>query len=152
MSDTVTDRARMLEQLAKELARDEGEVLHAYQDSEGLWTIGIGCLIDRRRGGGITHEEAVYLLGNRVAAKEAELDRAIPWWRGLSPARQRVILNMAYNMGVGDAASGLLSFHDTLAAIQRGDWKAAAAGMKASKWARQVGERADRLEALLLKG
>jgi GH24 family phage-related lysozyme (muramidase) len=30
----------------KQLKRDEGEVLHAYKDSLGYWTIGIGILID----------------------------------------------------------------------------------------------------------
>lgn len=134
-----------LRKLTEELVRDEGEVLHAYQDSEGYWTIGVGILIDPRRGGGITREESRYLLANRIAEKMAELDKALPWWRSLSPNRQRVLLNMAFNLGL----EGLLGFNNTLAAMKRGDYEAAALGMLRSKWHQQVGARARRLAAIM---
>lgn len=136
MSDPV--QVRLLEE---ELVRDEGEVLHAYPDSEGYLTIGVGCLIDKRRGGGITKEESRYLLRNRIASAEKDLDRALPWWRKLSPIRQRVLVNMCFNLGI----IGLLKFKNTLAAMERGDYESAAWGMGHSKWARQVGGRAIRL-------
>lgn len=123
------------------LTVDEDEVLHAYQDSEGFWTIGIGTLIDKRKGGGITHEEALYLCRNRVESKAAELDEQIPWWSSLAPELGPVLLNMAFNMGV----DGLLGFHDFLAALEQGDRKAARVAMLDSKWARTVGARATRL-------
>ncbi len=134
--------------LTEELVRDEGEALHCYQDSAGYWTIGVGILIDPRRGGGITREESRYLLANRIAGKVAELDAALPWWRSLSPNRQRVLLNMVFNLGL----KGLLGFRGTLAAIQRGDYERAHEGMLASKWARQVGARARRLAAMMREG
>lgn len=37
--------------LASLLTSDEGRVPHAYQDHLGYWTIGVGHLIDRRKGG-----------------------------------------------------------------------------------------------------
>jgi len=37
-------------QLEQQLRRDEGEVLHEYKDSLGYSTIGIGRLIDKRKG------------------------------------------------------------------------------------------------------
>lgn len=43
---------------------------------------------------------------------------------------------MAFNM-----LGGLLTFTNTLAAMKRGDYAAAADGMLASKWATQVGAR-----------
>lgn len=46
----VSDELRT--KLTAQLRRDEGEKLYAYQDTLGYWTIGIGRLIDRRRGGG----------------------------------------------------------------------------------------------------
>lgn len=138
--------------LAEELIRDEGLKLYAYQDSEGYWTIGIGRLIDKKRGGGISREEAFYLFDNDLREKEADLDRYLPWWRALSPARQRVLLNMCFNMGIGNSKEGLRSFKNTLAAMERGDYEAAARGMKASKWAKQVGERADRLIEMMKNG
>ena len=49
----------------EQLKRDEGEILHAYQDHLGFWTIGIGILIDKR---GMTEEAAYQLL--RTTAME----------------------------------------------------------------------------------
>ena len=67
--------------LIRELERDEGRVLHAYQDSRGFWTIGIGRLIDKRKGGGISNEEADLLKRNDIARFKRDLDRVAPWWR-----------------------------------------------------------------------
>jgi lysozyme len=137
-----------IELLTAELRRDEGEVLHAYEDSEGYLTIGVGRLIDRRRGGGISAEESAYLLRNDIAVKMADLDRALPWWRKLSSARRRVLVNMCFNLGL----AGLLGFRNTLAAIEHGRYEEAARGMLASKWAKQVGARATRLAEMMRAG
>ncbi len=137
-----------LDQLTAELRRDEGEVLHAYEDTEGYLTIGVGRLIDRRRSGGITREESAYLLRNDIAAKMADLDRALPWWRSLSSARRRVLVNMCFNLGL----AGLLGFRNALAAIEQGRYEEAARGMLASKWAKQVGARATRLAEMMRAG
>lgn len=134
--------------IVEDLVRDEGEVLHAYQDSMGYLTIGVGRLIDRRRGGGITQAESRMLLKNDLERFAVGLDAHIPWWRTLSTNRQRVLLNMAFNLGV----SGLLTFRNTLAAVRSGDYEKAAEGMLRSKWATQVGERARRLAALMREG
>lgn len=138
----------MLRTISEELIRDEGEVLHVYQDTEGFWTLGIGRLVDKRRGGGITHEEALYLLQNDILRKMEDLDRELPWWRKLSPVRQRVLLNMCFNLGIG----GLLKFKNTLAAVERGRYEEASRGMLKSRWAGQVGERADRLAKMMREG
>src|SRR5690606_20789398 len=79
--------------LAKELERDEGFVPHAYQDSLGFWTIGIGRVIDERKGGEISRDEALFLKRNDIARFKAALDDKAPWWRDLDPVRQRVMLN-----------------------------------------------------------
>jgi lysozyme len=52
--------------LIAELRRDEGVDRSAYQDHLGFWTIGVGRLIDRRKGGGLSDEEIDYLLQNDV--------------------------------------------------------------------------------------
>jgi lysozyme len=136
------------EQLIAELRRDEGVVRHAYQDSLGYWTIGVGRLIDRRRGGGLSEDEIDQLLWNDVMRVEAGLDRRIAWWRKLDPVRRRVLVNMAFNLGV----EGLMGFVRTLKAVEDGRWADAAAGMLASKWARQVGVRAERLAGMMRTG
>lgn len=128
------------DKLEQEIADDEGRVPHAYQDSLGFWTIGVGRLIDRRKGGRLREDEIDFLFDNDVAEKEAFLDRNLPWWRRLDDNRQRVLLNMAFQLG-----GNLLGFKNTLAAIDRGDWAAAAAGMRNSKWATQTPARVERL-------
>lgn len=132
------------DKLISELIRDEGERLSAYQDSLGYWTIGVGRLIDKRKGGGISPEESRFLLTNDILKVEADLDRDTPWWRGLSEIRQRVIANMRFNLG-----GGLNHFKNTLAAARDGRYADAAKGMLASKWAKQVGARANRLAFMM---
>lgn len=137
------------ERLTTQLRRDEGEVLHAYQDHLGYWTIGIGRLIDRRKGGGITRDEAAYLLANDITRIEADVRRRLPWFARLDEARQGVLLNMAFQMGV----DGLLGFRNTLAMIERGDYASAATGMLNSLWAReQTPERAGRMSEQMRTG
>lgn len=129
--------------LIQELERDEGRVLHAYQDSLGWWTIGIGRLIDKRKGGGISNEEADYLKRNDIAKVKADLDRVAPWWRSVSPARQRAIQNLAFNLGAG----GLVEkWPNTVAKMKAGDWAGAAAAIRGNRvWVGQVGARAERI-------
>ena len=131
--------------LKNELLRDEGFRRSAYQDHLGYWTIGIGRMIDKRRGGGITRDEAAYLLGSDIAKIEADLDIDIPWWRDASPSRQRALMNMAFQMGVG----GLMKFKRTLAMAKRGDWNQAATNALKSRWAKQTPTRAKRIAAMM---
>lgn len=131
--------------LKDDLIRDEGVVLHAYEDSLGYLTIGIGRLIDKRRGGGISLEEARYLLGNDIARITAELDRHIPWWNGLPEPKQRALANMAFQLGI----SGLLGFRKMLAALKAGEWEKASREALDSSWSLQTPERAERIAAVL---
>ncbi len=128
-----------------ELTRDEGLRLKPYRDTVGKLTIGIGRNLDDV---GISQDEAMHLLDNDIARTTAALDKAIPWWRSLNDVRQRVVVNMAFNLGV----AGLLGFKNTLAAMKAGRYADAAEGMLASKWATQVGERAKRLAAMMANG
>jgi lysozyme len=87
------------------------------------------------------------LLENDVMHPVTWLDHHLPWCRRLDAVRQRVIINMAFNLG-----GKLLTFANTLAMVQRGDYAAAADGMLASKWATQVGARAYRLATMMRTG
>lgn len=137
-----------LQKLEDDLVRDEGEVLHAYQDSRGFWTIGVGQMIDQRAGGQISRAASRFMLAESIDEKSTELDQRLPAWRKFSDARQRVLLNMAFNLGVG----GLLKFHDTLSYALLGQFDAAADAMLASLWAKQVGDRAVRLAKMMREG
>lgn len=134
--------------LRDQLKRDEGTVLTEYKDHLGYSTIGTGRLIDKRKGGGITQEEADYLLDNDIAKRQAELLRRAPWMAGLDPVRFGVMQNMAFQMGV----DGLLGFKNTLAMVQAGDYAGAAVGMLNSKWAKQTPTRAERLSEQMRLG
>lgn len=151
--------------LAAELERDEGLRLKAYRCTAGKRTIGIGRNLDdvgirpdeQRRLGlttakclstGITRAEAFALLESDIDDCEASLDRKLPFWRRLSPVRQRVLLNMRFNLG----EAGLLTFKNTLRNIEAGAFAKAAAGMRSSLWARQVGDRAERLARMMESG
>ena len=135
-------------QLIKELRRDEGVVSFAYQDHLGYWTIGVGRLIDKKKGGRLRDSEIDFMLSNDIDDFERQLIDALPWYGRLDDVRQRVLVNMAFNLGI----AGLLGFKNTLAMIERGDYAGAAKGMLASKWAGQVGERAKRLATMMETG
>jgi len=132
---------RKVTNIEEQLRLDEGEKLSAYQDRLGFWTIGIGRLIDARKGGGITKEESSYLFQNDLKRKRDEVRRALPWFDKLDEVRQGVLLNMAFQMGT----QGLLGFKNTLAMVEAGDYEAASRGMLNSLWARQTPNRAQRL-------
>ena len=138
----------MIKDSYSQLKRDEGEVLHAYQDHLGYWTIGIGILIDKRKGGGLRPEESEFIFRNRLKLLDAELTGRLPWISKLDPARKGVLINMAFQMGV----AGLLGFKNTLALIQEGKYQEAARAMLQSKWATQTPARAQRLSNQMATG
>lgn len=137
----VIDRAAMIRQLRLH----EGERLKPYRCTAGKLTIGVGRNLEDR---GITAEESAYLLGNDIDRFTTELLRALPWVAQLDEVRQRVLLDMAFNLGL----AGLLGFKNTLATIKAGDYQKAAAMMLDSKWAGQVGQRAERLSRMMFTG
>ncbi|BBE08565.1 lysozyme [Mycoavidus cysteinexigens] len=134
------DRAALL----AELKRDEGERFKPYFDTVGKITIGVGRNLTD---GGISQSECEILLNNDIENTLAWLDRSLPWWRTLDAVRQRVLIHMAFNLG-----GNLLTFRNTLSAMQRNDYAAAANEMLASKWATQVGQRALRLANMMRTG
>ena len=127
--------------LLQQLCREEGCVPHAYQDRLGFWTIGVGRLIDERKGGGLSPEEIDYLLRNDVERVTRQVMAALPWASGISEPRQAVLIGMAYQMGL----AGLLGFRQTLAAVEGGRYAAAGGMMLQSLWAQQTPERALRM-------
>ncbi len=127
--------------IVDQLRRDEGESPTCYQDHFGYWTIGVGRLIDAKKGGGLRPDEIAYLLNNDIVDRREALTKALPFFAELSSARQGVLINMAFNMGV----AGLLKFKQMLAAVEAGHWGIAANEMLDSNWAHQVPKRAVRL-------
>ena len=145
-----------LEKLKEQLTLEEGLRLNAYLDSVGILTVGIGhnCRADPvlgvdKVGDTITVETCHELFMRDLDEKAInELDRELSWWRDLDDVRQNVMVDMAFNMGI----TVLLTFNNTLKAIEEGRWMDAAEGMRKSRWAKQVGARAVRLEKMMETG
>ena len=136
------------EVLKARLTDEEGSRLVAYLDTKGILTVGVGhnCKAKPvvgviRVGDQITREVEQQLLSEDVADAVKQLDVWLPWWRDLDDARQNVLADMCFNMGI----LTLCKFVNALAAMKAGDYFSAAQGMRASKWAKQVGRRAKRL-------
>lgn len=142
--------------LESDLIRDEGLRLQVYDDAtgkpikpgdtlKGYPTIGVGRNLT---GKGITKDEAMYLLRDDIPETEEALDAAFPWWRGLPEPVARGMANMCFALGL----AGLSRFAIMLAALERHDFQTAATECLASKWAGQVGPRAERISNLFLEG
>jgi lysozyme len=127
-----------LSKLRTELTLDEGLRLKPYTDTVGKLTIGVGRNLEDV---GISPEEAQMLLDSDIERATANLNAAIPWWSTLDEVRQRVLVNMCFNLGI----QGLLRFKNTLALVRAGKYEEASVAMLQSIWAGQVGSRAARL-------
>lgn len=136
------------DRLLEMIRRHEGFVSHAYQDHLSYWTIGYGRLIDERRGGGISRDEAEYLLSNDVSQVKEQLSERLPWWDQIDEARQAALVNMAFQLGI----DGLLQFRNTLHLIQNERWERAAREALNSRWANQTPERAREIAGIIETG
>lgn len=133
-----------LDRLNAQLRNDEGVRHTIYKDTRGIPTLAIGHnLLDP-----ISDAAVNQIFADDVNEKIADLDRELPWWRNLTDARQNAIINMAFNLGV----EGLRGFTTFLSLLQSGDYQGAADDLAATKWATQVGARADRIRNLIETG
>ncbi len=127
------------------LQSDEGLRLKPYHCTAGKLTIGYGRNLEDR---GITEAEAEYLLENDVSEIYEDLAEIYDFFTHLSPMRKAVLIDMAYNLGL----SGLNKFQNMIKAIDDNNYSKAASEMLDSRWASQVGDRAERLSKLMKTG
>lgn len=142
------------------LKRHEGFEAKAYLCPVGAKTIGYGYNLDANPlklnarviadfcKNGLCEEEATLLLTNEVNRLKGLLSAELNFWQQLNDARQAVLLNMAYNLGI----KGLMKFTRTLALIEQGDYASAASQMLNSRWAKQVKGRAIELSLVMKTG
>ncbi len=133
-----------------EIEDHEGRESKAYQDSLGIWTVGVGWNLEANP----LPEHIIDQLRD-ISINQAEGDAralfssmAVSSFDELSPVRQRVLVNMSFNLG----QTRLQGFRKMWAAIELEDWEAAAREMLDSKWANQVGRRATRLAEMMREG
>ena len=153
------------DELIKQIAHHEGVVLKVYKDSLGIDTIGIGRNLEHRGiedlelahiektmseiyENGITEQDAYFLAHRDIEIVEKELLASRPVVEELDNIRQRVLVDMAFNMGI----PRLTKFYRMWSAINELDFKSAAVEMLDSLWARQVKSRSDTLAYAMKHG
>jgi lysozyme len=161
----------MKDQLINILKKHEGERFQVYDCPAGYPTIGVGrnletkgltkeecdylklgvyernSVIAKLEVRGITQEESDYLLSNDIDYVTNQLSKRLFRFNSLPEQAKIVLIDMAFNLGV----DGLLKFNKTLSLINSGKYKEASKEMLNSKWAKQVGNRAYELSAMLTK-
>lgn len=171
-------RTALLTEVTEHLEAEEGLRVKAYRDSESYWTIGIGRLIDLRKGGLIypaeekrlmaadpsrkagdwrnwvlTPDECRYLLAQDIERAIATFEteaRLRPAWDAVrgDVFRQVALISMVFQLG----AIGLSGFKNTLRLISERKFEAAAANSLQSLWAEQTPNRARRVAQMLATG
>ena len=133
-----------MEALRQQLILHENLRLFPYVDTVGKTSIGIGRNLTDR---GISHAEARVLLDNDINSVLDDLT-VFPWFSLLDAVRQRVFVDLCFNMGL----NRLMGFEKMLAASVAGQWETAATELLNSRYAQQVGDRAVRLATMLRTG
>ena len=116
-----------------------------YKCSAGFLTIGVGRNIEER---GLSDDEIDYILNNDVNIATDELVRTFDWYPDLDEVRQRVVIDMVFNLGM----PRFQQFKKMIQALDEGDYKEASIQMMDSRWASQVGARAERLRDMMETG
>jgi lysozyme len=135
-----------MSKLSDQLRRHEGVRTHFYRCTSGLATIGVGRCIEEGSLG-LSDDEIDYLLENDIKRCKAEL-LAFSWFMDLDPVRQDAMVNLLFNLGM----TRLMGFRNALAAMERLDFVTAADEFYDSRWAKQVGNRADEVCEMIRTG
>ena len=142
--------------LAEMLILHEGMKLNVYDDAtgqdlsqgdtaQGHPTIGVGRNV-AGDGLGISEEEARFMLLNDVERVENEA-KTWPHYENLEGARQAVLLDMLFNMGM--TRFNPEKWPKMFQAITEQNWEEAANQMRSSAWAGQVKSRSQRLAKMM---
>lgn len=133
------------EELVHQIERHEGRKSRLYQCSLGKWTIGVGRNVEDR---GLSNDEIDLMRDNDIKTAIAEVDLYFPWAWKMTETRQRVIVEMCFQMGI----RRLRGFKKALLAMASGFFDTAADEMLDSNWAHQTPERASFLSAQMRLG
>ena len=137
-----------IEQLRKELERDEGVKYEVYLDHLGYPTFGIGHLItddDPECGASVgtkvDSDRVQEAFEADVESVLSDCERLYVQFEHLPEEVQLIVANMMFNMGY----TRLSKFKGMKRGVDSRNWEAAADEMVDSKWYDQVTRRADRL-------
>lgn len=156
----------MYEKLKARLKQEEGLRQKVYLDSRGFPTVGYGHLLRDL----IAIAYAMKYLG-RSDAPIFQIEQCDRWFDEdlavavaifnrlfgmdkLSPGveinevRRDALIEMAFNLGEGN----LMGFRRMVKAVRKGNWQEVWTEANDSKWDKQLPERADEIEEMLLSG
>jgi lysozyme len=125
------------ELLIKNFKQNEGYSGKLYKCSAGYNTIGFGHNLDAK---GIKPLFGELLLLEDINDTVIDLDTFLPWWRTINESSQRVLIDMAFNLGI----HGLLKFEKMLGLLRAMQYESAASELIHSKYGKQVVARATR--------
>lgn len=132
------------------IEESEDCVLTAYRDTRGLWTVGVGHLMDQAHdwtGYTITQEQADEWL-EQDSAHARVLATGFPYFRSMNEVRQAVCISMCFQLG-----NKPLYWPHFMAALSAQDYVAAATAGRDSEWWRtQTPKRAEREMRMLESG
>ena len=137
-----------INKLREQLKIDEGVKYEVYDDHLGYKTFGIGHLVKSTDeeygvpvGTPVSEERVNSVFDKDVITYIDESKKVFGNLEEMPGEVQQVIVNMCFNMG----APRLSQFKKFIRAIHDEEWETASIEMLDSKWANQVGERANRL-------
>ena len=136
-----------LDRLRAQLRLHEGYRTKPYKCSSGKLTIGVGRNLDDV---GLHDYEIGVMLENDIMEAEDSCQHQFgqEFFASLSEVRQRVLIDMMFNLGNARFAG----FKNMITAVEAGNWTRAADEMVDSKWYRQVGTRGERLVKMMRTG
>jgi len=134
-----------LRRLTKTLIRHEGMRGKPYDCPAGFLTIGVGRNLEAN---GISEEEALVLLRNDIVSCYQQCKREFSWFEDLNDVRQEAIINLVFNIGL----DGFKKFKKTIGFIKQEKWSEAATELLDSRYADQVGKRAQEVSRMLETG
>jgi len=136
-----------MSKLSEQLRIHEGVRSHAYKCSANMITVGVGRNIDENGGLGLSDDEIDYLLENDIKRCRDELDN-YSWFGDLDEVRQDAMVNLCFNLGL----SRLAYFKNALTSMAIGAYSDAAEHFLDSRWATQVGKRAEDVAHMIRTG
>jgi lysozyme len=130
------------------LEEEEGRSNTLYPDSKGYLTIGVGHLLDPKKGGRLPDTLIDQLLDLDIAEARYGAE-SLPGFAQLNDVRQAVIISMVFQLGLRHVQY----FPAMLGALSRGDYLRAATEMRDSKWWREDSpRRAERAARMMETG
>jgi len=138
------------EEIKAMIIKHEGKRNRPYQDSLGLWTVGVGHLI----GDGKSlppnmnrefSDEEVMAMFEKDYAHHRSAAMNIPGFGNLDGRGQGALTDLTFNMG----PSWISKWPKLKKQLEEGDTKGAAQNLEQSKWYGQVGNRAPTIVSLL---